>query len=116
MPGGQDPDQLVQRFMSLSREECDKNERDLISPWPNTYTFTKFLAENVVKKRHGHVKTLIFRPSIVINAEKEPVLGWTENISAVQGMVFGCAIGLVNYMHCSKEMIIDVIPCDYVVN
>lgn len=36
----------------------------LIGRWPNTYTFTKALAEQVVKDKTDKVPAAVFRPAI----------------------------------------------------
>jgi len=36
----------------------------LLGKWPNTYTFTKAVAENVIRKQAGDLPVGIFRPAI----------------------------------------------------
>ncbi|KOB66390.1 Uncharacterized protein OBRU01_21329, partial [Operophtera brumata] len=48
---------------------------------PNTYTFTKQLAEHVVYEHRGQLPVVIFRPSIVISSVDEPMKGWIENFN-----------------------------------
>jgi alcohol-forming fatty acyl-CoA reductase len=45
---------------------------------PNTYTFTKALAEQIVDDFKTELPLLIFRPSIVISSMKEPFPGWID--------------------------------------
>lgn len=56
------------------------------------------------------------RPSIVISAYKEPLIGWTETLSAGGGLVFAIMLGLVNYLHCNSTQVLDIVPVDYVSN
>ena len=56
------------------------------------------------------------RPSIVISAFQEPILGWTETISAMGGLVFAVMLGLINYLNCNDKQILDIVPVDYVSN
>ncbi len=44
----------------------------LIAGWPNTYTYTKCLAEDLVKTMSKDLPVTIFRPAIVIPTYKEP--------------------------------------------
>ena len=44
----------------------------LIGQRPNTYTFTKSLAEHVLLQEAEHIPIAIFRPSIIGAAWKEP--------------------------------------------
>lgn len=36
----------------------------LISPWPNTYAFTKALAEDLIRNKNKNLPMGIFRPGI----------------------------------------------------
>lgn len=76
-----------------------------ISPFPNTYTFSKRLGEGVVEDLcSGKIPTLILRPSIglyiflsntlyiayqfkVINVHKEPLPGWVDNFNGPVGIL-----------------------------
>ena len=46
---------------------------DIIRQYPNTYTFTKAIAERLLLDERGHVPSVIFRPSIVTASLKEPI-------------------------------------------
>jgi len=46
---------------------------DILGKWPNTYTFTKAIAERLLLDERGHVPAVIFRPSIVTASLKEPM-------------------------------------------
>lgn len=48
---------------------------------PNTYTFTKALAEQVVDDHKNEIPLVLFRPSIVISSMKEPFPGWIDNFN-----------------------------------
>ena len=45
----------------------------LIKPWPNTYTFTKALAEWLLLQERGSLPCCIFRPSIIVASAEEPI-------------------------------------------
>ena len=49
----------------------------------------------MLKKLRGNLKIAIVRPSIVISALDEPLVGWTETISALGGVLFASMLGLV---------------------
>lgn len=46
---------------------------------PNTYTYTKALAENLIFEQTGKLPIAIVRPSIVASSFLEPVPGWIDN-------------------------------------
>jgi hypothetical protein len=51
--GGLDSETVVQNILSLNPQQVIDKEKELIGSYPNTYTFTKSLAERTLKKRHG---------------------------------------------------------------
>lgn len=58
----------------------------MIGDYPNTYTFTKFLAELLLLKEcHGKIPLVIIRPSIVTASLKEPIPGWVDNLNGPTG-------------------------------
>lgn len=50
---------------------------------PNTYTFTKHLAEHVCNDfmKEFNLPITVFRPSIVSASEAEPFGGWCDNLN-----------------------------------
>ena len=54
---------------------------------PNTYTYTKALAEELLERECGTVPLAIVRPSIVTAALKEPIPGWVDNLNGATGML-----------------------------
>lgn len=71
-------------------EICEKLDEDALDTltdkymnfMPNTYTFTKNLAEHVVQDYKDKVPLVLFRPSIVISSMKEPFPGWVGKLRA----------------------------------
>jgi len=48
----------------LTAEECDKLTPHLLEGWPNSYTFTKAMAEHFVKHEEGNIPVCVYRPAI----------------------------------------------------
>lgn len=59
-------------------------ESKILGNWPNTYTFTKAIAENVISTNENHLPISIFRPSIIGCTKSEPEPGWLENLNGRQ--------------------------------
>ncbi|XP_074029506.1 fatty acyl-CoA reductase wat [Leptinotarsa decemlineata] len=98
-------------------EKLNKSEAELLTPrilgaWPNTYTFTKFLAESLIKDIGGGLPIGIFRPSIVISTYKEPLEGWIDNLYGPTGVAAGAISGVLRVMPCARERTSDVVPVD----
>lgn len=57
----------------------------LIGKRPNTYTYTKALAEHLLMEECGGIPLAIVRPTIVTAAMKEPIPGWVDNLNGPTG-------------------------------
>ena len=68
--------------------------RQLIGERPNTYTFTKAIAEQLVNEERGELPICIVRPSIVCGAIEEPMPGWVDNYNGPMGLVLSGAHGM----------------------
>ena len=62
----------------MGPEEVAKNEAKLIGGWPNTYSFTKSMAERSLMKHKGNLRVAIVRPSIIISCYEDPIEGWVD--------------------------------------
>ncbi|CAG9579022.1 unnamed protein product [Danaus chrysippus] len=94
----------------------DEQVKELIKGRPNTYTFTKALAENLVADNHGNIPAIIIRPSIVSSSKVEPVVGWIDNWFGASALLTTISKGLNRVMLSDSENALDLIPVDYVSN
>ena len=89
----------------------------LIGNYPNTYSYTKSLAEKMLSKKRGNLKLVICRPSIVGASFNEPYKGWCDSLSAAAGLSLLVALGLVSFLHIKNPgNHFDLIPVDMVSN
>jgi alcohol-forming fatty acyl-CoA reductase len=72
--------------MNKDVKELSDNLKSYIGGYPNTYTYTKNLAEKRLMQTRGHVNLVIFRPSIIACAYRQPFRAWTDTLSAAGGM------------------------------
>ncbi|XP_053621972.1 putative fatty acyl-CoA reductase CG8306 [Plodia interpunctella] len=112
----EDAEKVIAMINSMSDEELDKAEANLLKTHPNTYTFTKHLAEHEVVKCADIFPCTIVRPTMIVAAWKEPVPGWTCSKVGPQGFLMGAAKGVVRRLPLAAENIADYIPVDVVVN
>ncbi|CAH2008937.1 unnamed protein product [Acanthoscelides obtectus] len=103
----------------LAEETDDMNLQALthhyIAPHPNTYTFAKSLAEHTVEDMMlGKAPTIIFRPSVVINSIREPVVGWNDNFNGPVGLLAAGGKGLLRTVYGLQESVQDYISCDII--
>ncbi|RZC36968.1 NAD binding 4 domain containing protein, partial [Asbolus verrucosus] len=101
-------------------ENVDKHTLNVLTskyihPLPNTYTFTKSLAEHVVHDLlAGKVPVVIFRPSIVGCTLAEPFPGWVDNFNGPVGLSIATGKGLIRTYHCDPNLIFDHVPVDII--
>lgn len=98
-------------------ENLDEDMIDIVTQqytnfMPNTYVFSKNLAEKVVEDYKEKVPLVLFRPSIVISTMREPFPGWVDNFNGPVGILAGSAIGITRTMHCDPNNIADFTPVD----
>ena len=67
--------------------DSPKVTKEVIGERPNTYTFTKALAENVLASEGAGLPISIIRPSIVAASWKEPFAGINTGV-AVTGVLY----------------------------
>ncbi|XP_055387921.1 putative fatty acyl-CoA reductase CG5065 isoform X2 [Condylostylus longicornis] len=100
----------------LPEDLLDQLTPSLIGKRPNTYTFTKALAEHMLLKEAGNLPVAIVRPSIVIASLKEPFAGWVDNWNGPTGLVSALGQGLFRTILCEKNFTADMVPVDIVIN
>lgn len=79
--------------------------------WPNTYTFTKSLGEQLIAR--SGVRHAIVRPSIVESALRYPFPGWNEGFTTSAPLAFLALKGHRSYP-AHEKVILDVVPVDLV--
>lgn len=137
------PEQVMQMVEWLDDEALAAVETKMLGNKPNTYTFTKSLAEVMVKNFHqatitrfeqkkdshnrdtnqfeqGPVKrpfsVCIIRPSIVVASLKEPFPGWTDTFNGPSSMIVAGSRGILRSIYLKHNCRINTIPVDIVVN
>ncbi|XP_045458035.1 fatty acyl-CoA reductase 1-like [Melitaea cinxia] len=98
-------------------EKLDDHTLNVLTPkylgeLPNTYVFTKQLAEHVMYEQKGKLPIVIMRPSIVISSYKEPSEGWIENLNGPVGMLVASGKGILRTMYTDPDLTSDYIPVD----
>ncbi|MCA9651011.1 MAG: SDR family oxidoreductase [Myxococcales bacterium] len=81
--------------------------------WPNTYTYTKALAEYLLLDRGDALALSIFRPAIVESAVEYPFAGWNEGFNTSGPLVY-LAKTWFRHIPAMPGNPLDVIPVDMV--
>ncbi|XP_034249185.1 putative fatty acyl-CoA reductase CG5065 isoform X4 [Thrips palmi] len=84
----------------------------LRGPQPNTYTFTKGLAEHLVQEASRDLPIIIVRPSIVVTSHSDPLPGWIDNLNGAAGIVVANLKGVMRYVNVNLDMALDSVPVD----
>lgn len=115
-PPIQDPDHIIKIVDWLDSETLESCQSKLLGAMPNTYTFTKGLAETLVQRECKGYPVAIVRPSIVVCSWKEPFPGWVDNFNGPTGLIVAVATGVLKSVYTDPDMETDFVPVDVVVN
>ncbi len=78
--------------------------------WPNIYTYTKSLGEQVVAAADGIVRAIV-RPSIVESSVSFPFPGWNEGFTTTAPLIFLALRGQTRFP-VDNKLILDITPVD----
>lgn len=84
--------------------------------WTDVYTFAKALGERVVTDIGHDMQVSIVRPAIVESSLVHPYPGWIEGFKMADPIILAYGRGQLPEFPASPDAVIDIIPCDYVVN
>jgi long-chain acyl-CoA synthetase len=87
-------------------------ERSAFWGWPNIYTYTKALGEQLVAAETGIVRSIV-RPSIVESALAYPFPGWNEGFTTTAPIIFLVLKGQIK-IPANDKLILDITPVDQV--
>ncbi|MGC1831052.1 MAG: SDR family oxidoreductase [Candidatus Acidiferrales bacterium] len=103
------------RWLRETLTEAGKRRANELG-WPNTYTFTKSLAESLIRNfldASPRAAIAVVRPAIVESSIKKPFLGWNEgvNTSASLSYLLGT---FFRQLPTTESKCLDLIPVDLV--
>jgi long-chain acyl-CoA synthetase len=120
---GRDPQDEKALRLAMGRErklwqmqELTRVGMERAQSWgfPNTYTYTKSLGEQVMAKAEARgLSWCSVRPSIVESALRYPFPGWNEGFTTSAPLTFMAMKGQRSWPN-SPEVILDIIPVDLV--
>ncbi|XP_063849464.1 putative fatty acyl-CoA reductase CG5065 [Scylla paramamosain] len=115
-PAPIDPSKLIQLTEWLEDDILETLTPRLVSPRPNTYTYTKALAEHLLVSDGARLPIAIVRPSIVCGSWREPMPGWVDNLFAFTGLLVGMSKGVLRSLYIKPGITLDFIPVDFPIN
>ena len=84
--------------------------------WGDTYTFTKWLGEQLILKRMLGKTLTIVRPSVIESCWEAPKPGWIEGVKVTDAILLAYAREKVSFFPARKAGTVDIIPVDLVSN
>lgn len=96
--------------------DSPKVTKEVIGERPNTYTFTKAIAEELVMTECQGMPVCIVRPSIVVSTWKDPMPGWVDNLNGPTGLFLIAGIGVMRTAVIHEDLLTDGVPVDAVSN
>lgn len=101
---------LEQKLVELGIREANRYG------WGDTYTFTKWMGEQLLLGELQGSPLTIVRPSIIESALEEPAPGWIEGVKVADALILAYAREKVTFFPGKRSAVIDVIPADLVAN
>ncbi|CAG9794383.1 unnamed protein product [Diatraea saccharalis] len=108
--------EALEAVSELNDEILESILPTLLGKRPNTYCFTKAVAEEAVRTYGEGLPICIVRPSIVVSTYEEPIRGWTDSVYGPTGLVVGIGTGVLRTMYMDLDIVADMVPVDLVVN
>ncbi|XP_070500579.1 putative fatty acyl-CoA reductase CG5065 [Chironomus tepperi] len=113
-----EPLDLINLAGWLSEDAMATIQKDLLGVHPNTYTYTKRLAEILVRNEFekSNLPACIVRPSIVTPSYQEPIPGWVDSLNGPPGVIMASGKGALRCILLNKEANFESIPVDLAIN
>jgi long-chain acyl-CoA synthetase len=118
---GRNPDDLDAMGLAVARERKVWTRTRLTElgieraewwGWPNIYTYTKSLGEQLVAAEQGMVRAIV-RPSIVESSISYPFPGWNEGFTTTAPLIFIALKGQTQ-IPVNDKLVLDITPVDQV--
>ena len=113
-----EPLDLINMAEWLSDEGMAAIQKELLGVHPNTYTYTKRLAEILVRNEFekSNLPACIVRPSIVTPSLDEPIPGWVDSLNGPPGVIAASGKGALRCILLNREANFESIPVDLAIN
>src|SRR5579875_495615 len=79
--------------------------------WPNTYSYTKSLGEQLVFAARGAIAATVVRPSVIESALADPFPGWNQGVNTSAPLTYLSGRGY-RFYPAQGDLVLDVLPVD----
>ncbi|XP_048517116.1 uncharacterized protein LOC109540840 isoform X2 [Dendroctonus ponderosae] len=111
-----DPKLLIRITKEMRPELLHNISRGIMGKWPNTYSFTKAVAEHLLISEGRNLPVALFRPTIVTATVSDPVPGWADNLYGPLGILLSSNCGILRVIRGNPRVKADTVPGDLVIN
>lgn len=84
--------------------------------WNDTYTFTKWIGEQLLVRDRGDVPLVVFRPAVIESSFEEPAPGWIDGLRMADPVIVAYGRGKLTEFPAVGDLYMDFIPVDFVTN
>ncbi|KAH8413775.1 hypothetical protein KR222_007980, partial [Zaprionus bogoriensis] len=109
-------DKVLQLREMLDKKVFDDMAPALMGKFPNTYIYTKALAEQLIQTESDQLPVCVFRPAAIIPTNQEPVSGWVDNLYGPIALTYGVAFGILRVVQYDRDITSQNVPVDYCAN
>jgi nucleoside-diphosphate-sugar epimerase len=100
--------QTYEQIVKMDKRDIESYEKNILGNFPNTYTFTKRMAEHLLQEMNKKaIPMSIVRPSIIGASLEEPFPGWTDSITLIGGIFLVGGLGILRELPGDQNMIGD---------
>lgn len=96
MPIKVEPEEFINKLTAMNPSTLEIETPSIIQSFgfPNTYTFSKHFAEQVLGKRLKGLRMAILRPSSILACYQQPFPGWVDSIGTAGSLFAPMGMGL----------------------
>ncbi len=96
---------VEERLKDVARQRAQK------WGWPNTYSYTKSLGEQLVLANRENLDVTVVRPAVIESALRDPFPGWNQGVNTIAPLTYLAGRGY-RFYPAKAELVLDVIPVD----
>ncbi|RLU20288.1 hypothetical protein DMN91_006895 [Ooceraea biroi] len=111
-PYGVDWKKMIKVAESVDDDILTTFTAKCVGSFPNTYVFSKRLAEEVINDYSKSLPCVMIRPSIVLPTMDEPVKGWIDNFNGPMTLYMAGGKGIVQVTYCNSDNDCQYVPVD----
>lgn len=115
-PPPANPNEVLNGLSWISDDALEGFSKKILGNCPNTYTFSKALAEDLVNQEVGKMPVIIIRPAVVIPTLDDPIPGFFNNLTSPMGIFIGAGKGVIRTMYLDSKSFANLVPADSTIN